>query len=1784
MDPDQELEGNREYQRILAGLSPDERLRLLGADFDLQRQLNKKRDYRRAISDLPPGKKLALLEELRNRAQLLQGRRRSPSLNSQPTAKDSIPSPPTKSPQGGRRSSRSPRANGPARRFGGRGTAGGVNYEVRIAAFIAVKMLAGSKCSVWNGISGADVSAITMQAPEPVDDIVVNLRGDAEARVFISAKERSATISLTAKGRAFADTVEAFVRQFLELSPAARMKSRFLWAVPSSAGLAATRNLVYALDALRMDAGDTSLSTFMCGRQPKEAKALKALLDAAGCAWKRQPGQSPTDNELRSFVREVHVQIYDFGYGQRHEIQAESEIRSHIVADPNDAQRVWEKLEHFFARVDQRGVRVTSGSLRQTLVADGIALQSQPDYAEDIGRLQELTARNLDRLKEHTTLPFGPKPTDAVHIPRTEELSALIAAAKSGHSLLTGEPGCGKSGLIHRLVEELQKERFPVVLLLAEEVFGPDATASANPSGLNHDFDDVLGNWPNGGRGFLITDALDAVRDMEAQKRLRCLLRDVQRGRSGWTVIASVREFDLKFGRELRESFPGAGVAGHAKDDFAGVAHFHLTRLSEPQLDSLAARRKEIRPFIERARKNARSEGIHRSPFYLRLAAELLSAGVTPERLADWNSPAVLLRRFWEARVTQGAGSAQRQVALRTICRQMVDTRSMTVSLNQLIPDVQALDSVSELRSRGILQAPVLRHGTLVGGDEIRFTHHLLHDYAIARCLIPEPPAPFYDFAARDPFLPVFYRQSFLFALEEIWDGPNGREGFWESALRLEGTAKMYGLTRILAPVIAARRVETLPDLQPLLAAAGSAGDIGSPGQKALLHLASALQDVGADLIRTGAAGWCAFVEQLAGQLPAKPFTEWPLVHILARLNAVNAANDAPQRLALNVAGRRLLAHHVSQNVAKERQYPGRTAIETICRTFTTAPAESEHALLSLLAPERLEKFPHLDLHDLADNLRHLGSGGDAVVLGLFKAAFAAGPARGQYEATGSRIMSMSFQTSDQWNMVHYALAGYYEARNGENAALMTEAACIAWNAIVRRRVGRRGGADHILATIRFRGAVCDLIEDYSHIWGRGFEREENRILSHFEKLLRGWAAAGDTARLNAALDRLAVCNRTSVMWGGVLEAGVQNPSALGPLLQGVLNEPVFLTHPDYAYAGTALLASLHKAGDATQRERLERLILDLPRNVRLENEADRNPTPSWVEYAQNRLLGALEEPNIVLGTVRDLRRDRQTAEPLPVNRKPEQPSVRFGGLSTEQEFDRRGINPKTPANQEMLRLREALKPFLDLHNKRAIIEEIEGHWPVIPQCEVALERYSEQESVMAQELWGHLVGASEKIVGYVTSWPRSDERWQTIRRILLKAASDPVPEADDQDAKDEDRPSWGWPAPRLDAACGLPCLAYCLGHADNDVTAALRRLCRDKSCPLRFNLAERLAVLEEPSPELMWELIDTFIADETMFSVLDALVLALDQLWESSPEQVKPRLRQIADRAIHGASGGRRIHETLAHTNLFQFLGTGEPECGAFIAKLIAECDGQQASHALATVLHECRAGGWLTAGDGVKQDAYGDEVRARTWGFFARLLTSAQAKLQQHREAWDQLHKPGQPDQGAVEDVQEKIERTLLLVDGVAAQLLFACGALHEGTSNGKGALTPAQLDRFWKEAAPLFSALVAEPHPHTADQIVQTLHHLLPCSPSEVFLLAAKSIRNSAKQAGFQFEPLAVGNVVNLIQRALADHREIFRSEPGQESEGLKALLEVLDLFVEAGWAEARQLTNQLEEINR
>ena len=282
----------------------------------------------------------------------------------------------------------------------------------------------------------------------------------------------------------------------------------------------------------------------------------------------------------------------------------------------------------------------------------------------------------------------------------------------------------------------------------------------------------------------------------------------------------------------------------------------------------------------------------------------------------------------------------------------------------------------------------------------------------------------------------------------------------------------------------------------------------------------------------------------------------------------------------------------------------------------------------------------------------------------------------------------------------------------------------------------------------------------------------------------------------------------------------------------------------------------------------------------------------------------------------------------------------------------------------------------------------------------------------------------------------------------------------------------------------------------------------------------------------------------------------------------------------MKNAPASSPIFETLARANLIRFLRTGDSKSEEFIGNLIEECESQRASSALGKQLHNCRAGGWLTAGNGEQFDKNADAIRRRTWSFFSRMLTAAQGKLQQRQERWRQVKSDTQQPTEALKSVEEDIQRITSLVHDVASQLLFASGAFDNPQDRDNKRLTPTQLRRFWNESAPLFALLTNEPHPNIAHHIVQTLEHLMPCAPGEVFLLATKSICTSSA-AGFQYDSLALGAVVKLIQRALADHREIFQDKT---SDCLEALLKVLDLFVEAGWPQARQLTHRLEEIYR
>ncbi len=1647
-------------------------------------------------------------------------------------------------------------------------------------------MLAGEACELWDWASGSEIAAITMQSGDDVDDITISKRGSDPGRAFVQAKGWSKSIALTPTSQVFAETVSAFVEQFAKESPDTRQSIRLVWAVPSSAGRKIVNELPKLLGDHRDQASDAPLAAFRRNRTSAEGEILRSLDAVTRRAWKATFGHAPSELEFRQFLRTLYVEVHDFGHGHRDERVAEDVIRQHVAAHSVDARRIWEKLEKIFAKTNEGGLTQTSASLRKQLTAHPFELKTASDFVSDVEQLANLTQRNIRRLRDHAFLRFTRKTEDAIHIERLDELRKLSEAANAGHLLLTGEPGCGKSGLLHDLATSLTAQGVPVVVLLAEELFSGGQLDSRRILGLRHDLDEVLNHWPTGERGIFITDALDAVRDPSLSRLLREMLADVLVGESAWTVVASVREFDLKSGRELREMFPGDGVPDHTHSDFAGVSHFHLRGLTDAQLSWLTTKHPTIALFLDRANRSAKSRDLQRSPFYLRLAAELLASGVKPDRLADWSSPALLLRSFWSRRVDEGDGAEERQAALRAVCDAMVSAKNPVISAKEVTLSAGERRALRELRSRGILAAPALLHGVPAGDEAIRFSHHLLHDYGIARTIIPTAlPARFCEYAEAHPLLPIFYRQSFLFALEEIWDADTTRAGYWETAIRLVAAPALYGVSRIAGPILAARRVETMEDLNILCARLLEAGGSNESGPaKALRHLASGLQDAEPNAIRAGADAWCAFAAKLAGLLSTHAYIEMPLVHILARLDSAEAASTDTQRADLNLAARAALAIYLQKPVNKGWRYAPVVTIEAICHTFTAAPRESERLFLDMLSAARIAQFPHDELFRLAHQLQHLGNDGARVIVRIFECAFGKRPKFGKWQQFGTAIMPMQIQLSDQWNSIAHSLADFYDAHARNLPLLAAELACIPANAAVES--GRSSGFRHRRSTrivdFFFRGERCTLVQDYSHIWTTGPYPDGGdalRIVGRFEELLRTWATEADEALIDHALDVFAKKNRTAWLWSRVLDAAADHPSTLGVRLAPILYELVFLVHMDYSHAATRLFAALHANGDSPIRIRLERLLLDLPKLGRRHKTLTKLFKHAAFDNAQNRLLGAVIEENLVLPATIRLLRKRRSEEALIANRQRLRPTAAFRDVSPEEEFGRRGISLKNPINEKLFRALEALKAaFPDAPKQTTVLTK---NWKLLLKCEDLARQHRRKHADLASELWSHVVIVASKVV-YEVEWAAKSKRLQTIRRILLRAASDPNPSKDDSEKDpNADWPSWGVPSPRIDAARGLPMLAYRLGAVDRSLERALWNLARDSSHPVRFNFAERLRPLWKPAPQLMWRLIDGLIEDERIFSVLDSLVSTLEWLLYRDADATLPRLAAVTLRAANGASAANKLHESLASTQLFYFLRTGNSQCEAYVKSLVEGCETPLSLGALLPQLHHCRDAGWLTMGSPSPSDANDEAARQRTWAFFSELLSTAQGKLKMRAAHWE---KHG-PLKGAALKKHQALTTTLLrVVDGIGAQLYFASGAFDEKRAKDAGKhLDLLRSARFWKEAESLFQALVAEWHPHIAYQVVQTLNHLLPHAPERAFLLAAQAIRASSA-ASFQHDSLAVKEVVKLIEHALADYREIFRVDGGRNSECLTALLEVLDLFVEAGWAEARQLTHRLEEIYR
>ena len=433
---------------------------------------------------------------------------------------------------------------------GGHATAGGVDFQVLTAAWLVVGMLAETEFEPpWGWPRGATVESVRSETGEAVDDIWV--RTSADARAYIQAK-RSLSLEEAAESE-FGKTIAQFGEQYRLCRDRADGRTpldpdhdRLVLAVGPQASAPIRQHLRAVVDRIRDWPADRPLD--QAPANDDETRALRVTTAHLNRAFAAATGDAPTDEDLRSVLSLMRVAIYEFGDAGASEREALTTLRTSVVQDTGRAGDAW----HAVCRAATTDTAGQSGMDRrgaqEVLHREGIAMHAPRSYREDIALLTQYSDRTLGVLEGLSDIALrGGRAKIVRAVPG--ELEQLLGRASS---LVVGDPGAGKSATMYELGQSLRQDRGDLVALAADRLDSGSLGALRTELNLRRDVVEVLQNWPTE-HGVLLVDALDAARGDRTQQALLDLLEETRRHAPQWTVVASIRRYDLRYNQRLKQ-------------------------------------------------------------------------------------------------------------------------------------------------------------------------------------------------------------------------------------------------------------------------------------------------------------------------------------------------------------------------------------------------------------------------------------------------------------------------------------------------------------------------------------------------------------------------------------------------------------------------------------------------------------------------------------------------------------------------------------------------------------------------------------------------------------------------------------------------------------------------------------------------------------------------------------------------------------------------------------------------------------------------------------------------------------------------------------------------------------------------------------------------------------------------------------------------------------------------------------------------------------------------------
>jgi hypothetical protein len=1653
---------------------------------------------------------------------------------------------------------------------GGAAGGGGYSFQDAIAAWAAVAVLGERAVSPrWELQPVTCYSEIRCETPLVVDDIAI-VTSDGGA-VYVQSK-RGVTRS-DKPDSALAKAVDQFVRQFMDHRPKAGGprpwdrpldpgRDRLVLATDAPAPAWVERDGPELLHRFRSDTSFTSLDAAHVNESQREV--AQTLLGHARRSWVDVTGCDPSPSELRELFSLVRIDHFDLrldGTHGRDDLQAMDVLRQAVLADPTRAEDAYRLVQAYskFLKDTRRGAN--RAELQAELVRLGVDLVAVRSLAPDVDRLRQRSRATLASTHPYSVIDAG---RERVKIRRPVS-DALVRAVESigGRCLVVGEPGAGKSGVIHDAVEVMLSRGWDVVYLAADAVMAGSAGQLRDDLGLRSDLSELLAGWHGPAPGVLAIDSLDAVRGSAASRTFRDLVRIAAGGR--WRVIGSIRKFDLRCGADWQALFRGEPPDPcHRDNQFSAVRHIDVGLLTPAELDQVAGQSEPLADLIRAAVGHPLAQ-LLRQPFNLSLAAALLADGTAPGTLSPLGTQVELLDRYWDSERGVGGedtGRLARQEVATTASDRMVADRTLSCPRSSLTATFGP-EPLDRLLSRAILaESPP---------DRTRFNHHVLFDYAVARTLLrPLSPDRFAVYLGESAERFLFVQPSVYLHFQHLWQADPSRRTFWDVVLRVAATEGLPLVARLAGPTVAASTATAGADLDPLTAVRAGGDPLERAADGVIRQLVGSLIASAPDAPFPRGPLWYQWASALAGRLspevlgPVRVFLGHALTHI--------PRMTEEQRRPLGLAARRLLEYAVSS--PNEREWIAAVAVPVLCQTIDTAPDATGRLLEPYLTagPATAARVQGLGRLCRQPEVQSLIRGAPALVRRLYGEVFAIREVPNeQVVIAASQIVGLTTALRTEVQMAQYGLAEVFAEYLGLAPAEALGALAVALDGCGTRRRPIFPTASHEY-TFDYGGTPARFVPDQSHFWDAPTARTDRDVAKMLNALV-GWVRSqlntpDPAAALRAAFRRIVDSQRHAVVWRRLLALGMERPADLLPHLLPLVEAEVVLASLETSTEAGGLLSAGFHLLDYGAKARIEGQIMAVAASSFIPEGSPRGPT------TRARLLGCLPADEVVTTPAHELLSELTSANQIPRNIPPFAIESQWAEISEEERWEGRSIAFEDVRAARYRALSAPLVTFRSAHS--ATIPDLIDVGSLFPEM-VRLAEYLLQapSSNLPPELVQEGIGLLADSCVQALQCNGLQGRpyiFDQIREWVVLASSAAEPSEDRPEF--DQVPSWDHPAPRVSGAQGILSLCREIQTAPPEVLAAVERLSRDATRAVRLQVAEHLRLVHRADPGRMWRIAESMASGEMSPPVLTALVSGtLGRLHHHSPEygdRVVNLVEQILDRIPLEPDPAPIGSPNVAGYGVLlgAYLYSGHPRARDRTYGLVRELPATAGY--LVQLLGPLR--NFLDERVPILGSESAGVVRDRAWALMSSICTAAAENWNTVRQAWSRGE--GNP----ATQSSDELRTALHLCDFASATLLFASGARGEAPtlSNAQPCLTREQQQAFLARLEEPVASLAHAAAPRVTHHLVQLLGGYVSADPALVFGLIGRVVTASLR-GGYQYEVLGATEIVQVIERYLADHRDVLKAPAAQSY-----LIQILDAFLD--WPAAFRLVYRIGDIYR